>query len=374
MPRPYSLCAFAIVAFLGSVRGYAECNDEQRDHHAHLCDMLGRVRDEPDELAAELQAFAREAGILVDPVLESLEDISEAERLLEEDDDKVPVVLAHGMGDSCFNTGMQSLTKYASQLLGGAYGTCIPTGDTQSEDTINGYFKSMDYNVEVFAEKVRANPKLANGFYGIGLSQGNNVIRGYLAMYNDPPVKRFISINGVNGGVGAVPHCIPKKDGSNELRAKFESICDLLMEQASKRAYNDFAQQHSFQAGYWRDPRPVEKEAYQTYSQLARWNNEIPTVNETLNDNWAKTEKFVWVKAEKDTMVWPPEGEHWGAPDPMDPFKHILPMNETEWYQKDLFGLKTAQEAGKNAFELMPGDHLEFSNDDFKKWINTYLK
>ena len=49
-------------------------------------------------------------------------------------------------------------------------------------------------------------------------------------------------------------------------------------------------------------------------------------------------------------------------------------MNETEWYQKDLFGLKTAQEAGKNAFESFDGDHLEFSNENFKGWIKKYLK
>lgn len=278
-----------------------------------------------------------------------------------------------GMGDSCFNDGMQSLTKFASQLLGGVYGTCIPTGDNLHEDTINGYFKSMDDNVEIFAAKVRSDPKLANGFYGIGLSQGNNVIRGYLSMYNDPPVKRFISINGVNGGVGALPYCTPKK-GANQLSVTLQSVCDMLMEQASKHAYSDFVQKHSFQANYWRDPRPVEKEAYQTFSQLAQWNNEVSNVNETLKENWKKTDKFVWVMAEDDSLVWPPEGEHWGAPDPADPYENILPMNETEWYQKDLFGLKTAQEEGKNAFESFPGDHLQFKDDDFERWVKTYLK
>lgn len=171
----------------------------------------------------------------------------------------------------------------------------------------------MDYNVDVFAAKVFADPKLANGFYAIGLSQGNNVIRGYISKYNNPPVKRFVSINGVNAGVGAVPNCIPK-DETKALSSASRSICDLLMEQASKHAYSEFYQEHSFQAGYWRDPRPVEKTAYQTYSQLAKWNNEGLQVNETLKENWKKTDKFVWVMAEKDTMVWPPEGEHWGAP------------------------------------------------------------
>jgi palmitoyl-protein thioesterase len=79
--------------------------------------------------------------------------------------------------------------------------------------------------------------------------------------------------------------------------------------------------------------------------------------------------------ATEDGMVWPKEGEQWGMPDPDDPFnKRILPMNETEWYQKDLFGLKTAQEAGKNHFESFQGDHLQFTMEDFDRWVTTYFK
>ena len=38
----------------------------------------------------------------------------------------------------------------------------------------------------------------------------------------------------------------------------------------------------------------------------------------------------------------------------------ILPMENTEWYQKDLFGLKIADEAGKFNYEEFAGDHLRF--------------
>ena len=79
--------------------------------------------------------------------------------------------------------------------------------------------------------------------------------------------------------------------------------------------------------------------------------------------------------ATKDKMVWPREGEHWGAPNPeKDPFSDpILPMNETEWYLKDLFGLKTADENGKNHFESFVGNHLRFAMDDFEGWIKKYF-
>lgn len=46
------------------------------------------------------------------------------------------------------------------------------------EDTINGFLLNMDKSVDVFATKVRADPRLAKGFYAFGLSQGNNLIHG----------------------------------------------------------------------------------------------------------------------------------------------------------------------------------------------------
>ena len=63
-----------------------------------------------------------------------------------------------------------------------------------------------------------------------------------------------------------------------------------------------------------------------------------------------------------------------GVPDPENPFHHILPMKEAPWYTEDLFGLRTADESGKNHFESFVGDHLRFTLEDFDRWITTYFK
>lgn len=351
-----------------------ECDAREREQHPILCSHIDRIMADPEGVSRDIHAWAETHGLLVNISQEKESPsgvaIAKQRRLGES---SVPVVFAHGMGDSCFNDGMQHITAHASSLLGGVYSTCIATGKDQHEDTNNGYFLNMNANVDIFAAAVRADPKLANGFHAIGFSQGNNVIRGYIAKYNNPPVNTFISVNGVNAGVGAVPYCRPKGASLNDDESVGFSICDLLMEQASNRAYTDYAQEHLFQANYWRDPRPVEADAYKTYAQLAKYNNEVDQVNQTLVDNFGKTQKFVWIMAEEDTMVWPKEGEHWAAPDPNDPFHTILPMKETEWYQKDLFGLKTADEAGKNVFLSFDGDHLHFSMKDFDGWVTEYL-
>jgi palmitoyl-protein thioesterase len=264
---------------------------------------------------------------------------------------------------------------------------------------------NMNDSIDYFAQKVQQDAQLmsASTFHAIGLSQGNNIVRGYIAKYNSilPSIHTFISINGVNAGIGAVPHCIPeqiiqhsKPPANNIVMTSSSSsvpvdqpslvsldvamtLCDLLMEQASAAAYTTFAQKHSFQANYWRDPRPSVYDTYRTYSQLAVLNNEVinpsQQFNETLRVNWSRTSKFVWIMAQNDRTVWPPLGEQWGAPDPQNPYRHIFNMTETDWYRYDYFGLRTAQEQNKNYFESFPGDHLQFTKEDLQRWVETYL-
>ncbi|KAH8056190.1 palmitoyl-(protein) hydrolase [Aureococcus anophagefferens] len=169
----------------------------------------------------------------------------------------------------------------------------------------------MDKSVDFFAAKIRADPKLAGGFNAFGFSQGNNVIRGYIIKYNDPPV-----------------------------------LGDL--------AYNKLVQDILFQANYYRDPANVRRVLPQELA-LAHWNGE-GEVNATYVANWAKTDNFIWVEGTLDTVVWPRQGEQWGAMDPI-PVEDRAADERDDWYTKDTFGLKTADEAGKNHFESFVGEH-----------------
>jgi len=381
-----------------------QCTENERLVHPHLCVLLDYKSADPVHLANELHRWSRDVGFIFNmpsnddpqiinqnrdalPSAVAVRDTTASKRQLLRvkgpavvDQAVLPTIVAHGMGDSCFNSGMIKFTSHISSLTS-TYAKCIPTGSTQHTDTNNGFFLSMDASVDIFASQIQSIPQFKDGFNAIGLSQGNNIIRGYIARYNDPPVNTFISVNGVNGGTGAVPYCIPKASTTAVTESSSESfssnfICNSLMEVANKRAYTKFAQTHSFQANYWRDPRPQAKEAYSTYSQLAQWNNEGRVYNSTLNENYAKTHKFVWVMALQDEMVWPKEGEQWGAPNPLHPFDgkdNILDREETEWFIKDLFGLKTAEEAGKNHYESFDGPHLGFSMDDVDGWVSKYF-
>ena len=42
------------------------------------------------------------------------------------------------------------------------------------------------------------------------------------------------------------------------------------------------------------------------------WNNEGASVNATYKENFIKVKRFIMIKAEQDSMVYPNEGEWWG--------------------------------------------------------------
>lgn len=277
----------------------------------------------------------------------------------------LPLVFLHGMGDSCFNNGMKSITEESGDYLG-VYSVCIPTGDTRGEDTMNGFILSMDENVDVFAEKVQADPLLANGFNCIGLSQGNNICRGYIQKYNKkgPAVNTHLSIHGPIVGVAALPHCYP--DG------KHGTLCEDISDLLGKFAYNQPMQDFLFQADYFRDVNMISTQEYKSFSEMGQWNNEGDNVNPDIKVNFGLTKKYAMIKANQDSVVVPREGEWWGAFD--TDYTTILTMKETVWYKEDLFGLKTADEAGKIFFNSTEGNHLDFTMEELYGWLDLYIK
>jgi len=293
------------------------------------------------------------------PVFTSLNTVEQSQ-----DGSQYPTVTAHGMGDSCFNEGMKQITEMIATRTG-QYGVCVPTGDSRIVDTERGFFMTMDKSVEVFAEKIRADPKLANGFNCVGFSQGNSLCRGYIQKYNDPPVITFLSVHGTVSGVAGFPNCNP--DGL------LGPVCRELSHLCGDLSYTKTTQDLLFQINYFRDPMRVNTDAYKKYSQIAEWNGEADTgVNETYKVNFGKTKAFAMIKAEKDTMVFPNEGEWWGH-FADGQLKEVLTMKETAWYKNDTFGLRTADEAGKITFNTTSGNHLQFTQEELLWWVDNYF-
>jgi palmitoyl-protein thioesterase len=278
-----------------------------------------------------------------------------------ESETATPIVTAHGMGDSCFNPiSMEKITKMIAQHMN-AYAVCIPTGSSFASDTASGYLTGVEEAVDRFAKGIQADPKLAQGFDAVGFSQGNTLVRGYIHKYNNPPVRRFLSVHGTVSGVANVPGCTVSSSSK---------MCQTLTHALGLPAYTSYIQNHIFQAGYLRDPKRIDSESYKKHSVLAQWNNEGDTFTQSFKDNFVKVEKFVMVEALEDTMVEPKEGEHWSF---LNADRAIVSMRETELYKKDSFGLQTVDKAQKIFFETTAGDHMQFSHTELYGWLDKYL-
>lgn len=322
-----------------------------------LATLILRANTEPEKLAAELRASPIAQLAPVFPERPNKEAVRESA-------DATPIVITHGMGDSCFNPGMKQITADAGTHKG-VYSVCVPGGDNQASDTISGFLVPMDKNVDIFAAKVRNDTKLKDGFDAVGLSQGNSVIRGYIERYNEPPVRNYLAIHGTVMGVAGFPNCNPS--------GLLPGICDTISKLCGDLAYSEIVQNHLFQANYFRDPTRINTTQYKTNSQIAAWNNENPDKqNPQYTKNFESVKSYNMIKALKDTMVFPNEGEHWGQFTPGQ-FKTIQTMKETPLFTQNLFGLQTVATANKIVFNTTAGEHLQFTVEQLNAWIDLYF-
>lgn len=106
---------------------------EEKEYEEKLTNLINKIKSNPEKFIEELSnsEFAALSPTFNSTLLNKKKSKTAGEGL--------PLVFLHGMGDSCFNNGMSSLTKDAGDYKG-VYSTCIPTGDTRLEDTLNGKF------------------------------------------------------------------------------------------------------------------------------------------------------------------------------------------------------------------------------------------
>lgn len=194
-----------------------------------------------------------------------------------------PVVLMHGLGDAGSNPGMQSLAQSIMTKYPGSYATAV--------DVADGFFSFITPvrdQIDQFAAAVRADPKLANGFNVVGLSQGGIVVRGYVEIYNDPPVYNMVSICGVLNGVFDCPlevQIIP-------------FLCDLFKSNPYRFLFNGSIPL-SF-SDYF--VTSMNHSLYLTENTvLPDLNNQLPTKNATYTANFKSLNQAVLVEATEDT-------------------------------------------------------------------------
>ncbi|XP_076239920.1 palmitoyl-protein thioesterase 1 isoform X2 [Calliopsis andreniformis] len=273
-----------------------------------------------------------------------------------------PIVLWHGMGDSCcFSFSLGALKKLIEATLPNVYVYSIRIGNNVVEDVEHGYFGNINEQISEVCERLSKDEHLKNGYNAIGFSQGAQFLRAVIQRCPNPPILNFISLGGQHQGVFGFPNC--------ELLGT--TLCNRVTHVIKYAAYSNFVQRKLIQATYWHDP--YQEQEYKSKSIfMADINNEIQ-INETYKDNLQKLNAMVLVKFANDTIVRPRETEWFGFYKSGQEME-IQNLEESDLYREDRLGLKTLHASGKIHFLSVPGNHLQFDESWFiNDIIKTYL-
>ncbi|KAH8828523.1 palmitoyl-protein thioesterase [Flagelloscypha sp. PMI_526] len=279
-----------------------------------------------------------------------------------------PLVVWHGLGDSYASPGMLEFAELLKEQHPGLFVHLIYVDEDNDKDKEAGFYGYVNDQISLVAEQLAAIPELKDGFDAIGFSQGGQFLRGYVQMYNTPPIRNLITFGSQHMGVSDIPAC----------RA-WDLLCKAARRLAKNAIYGEWAQTNIVQAQYYRDPEHYSE--YLEASQfLAQLNNEHPDRrNSTYAKNFASLENLVLAIFTEDETVIPKESSWFGAEaiEEGDHFsqsrngqsplvtapleRQIIPMRLQPLYQEDWVGLRSLDEAGKVFFETCEGPHMAIS-------------
>ncbi|XP_069478495.1 palmitoyl-protein thioesterase 1 [Ambystoma mexicanum] len=273
-----------------------------------------------------------------------------------------PLVLWHGMGDSCCNPlSMGSIKKMVEQKIPGIYVVSLEIGNTIAQDMENSFFMNANEQVAQVCQQLSKDPNLQHGYNAMGFSQGGQFLRAVAQRCPSPPMFNLISVGGQHQGVYGLPHC----------PGAMSYLCDYIREKLNTAAYTKMVQEHLVQAEYWHDP--LNEEEYRNNSIFLADINQERGINETYKINLLKLKKLVMVKFLQDSMVVPPESEWFGFYKPGQA-KETMSLQESTLYTEDRLGLKAMDKAGQLVFLSSDGDHLHFTDEWFNANLVPYLQ
>ncbi|KAI6199673.1 Palmitoyl-protein thioesterase 1 [Aphelenchoides besseyi] len=201
----------------------------------------------------------------------------------------------------------------------------------------------------------------SDGYHALGFSQGGLFVRALAQRCTNPPVKGIVSIGGPQFGIYGFPYCLGD-----------EGICDTVRRMLNIGAYVSFIQDNLVQAQYWHDPFQLDD--YKDKSIFLADINCERSCNQTqYKANLLRLKYLALVQFTKDEMVVPKESEWFGF-FPENNATHVVPMNQTDFYKKDVLGLKTLNESGRLHLLSVDGNHLQIGEQYFiDKIVKQYF-
>ena len=264
----------------------------------------------------------------------------------------LPVAIIHGFYDSCENAYFPSLVKFIKYNLGD-YATCLRTGEGSDSFSL-----SFQEQADKACEEIKNNENFKGDFSILSISQGGLIAR-YIVQKCEMKgtVKKIVSFGGPMMGTSKVPFCL---EGV---------ICYIINTLVDFFVYGKSIQKGIGPAGYYRTAAHID--AYKSSGNfLVQLNNEGKIIDENSKQKFSQLESLMLIGFKDDKMISPKEtAEFWEY----DKDFNLIPMNKTEVYKKDLFGLQTLDKKNAIHVHYLKGEHTEFDFDDVLRYAIPYL-
>eukprot|EP00884_Botryococcus_braunii_P007153 jgi/Botrbrau1/16439/Bobra.0142s0035.1 len=279
----------------------------------------------------------------------------------------LPVVLWHGMGDSCCgNHSIGAVAERIRHALPGTFVYSIATGASEFEDIYSTYIGNVNIQVTKVCNLLQNISELRNGFNAVGFSQGGQFLRAVVqrCQHSGLKVHTLVTLGGQHQGIMNVPEC-----WEPSVNATPTSVCKAMQEALAYGAYLPWIRDNIIQAQYFKDPYNLP--SYLAYNPfLPDINNELPAKNTTYKDNLASLERLVLFKFSKDLIVVPRESSWFGFYNG----QQLVDLKDSDLYKEDWIGLRELDESGRLDLVECPGQHMHFSLDWFESdVIHPYL-
>ncbi|KAI8904088.1 Alpha/Beta hydrolase protein [Gorgonomyces haynaldii] len=261
-----------------------------------------------------------------------------------------PVVIWHGMGDTCCNP--QSIGKITQDLqswLPGTFVHSIKIGATEDQDRNAGYFDMINRQVDEVCEHLKSVPELEHGFNGLGISQGGLFLRAYVQRCNDPPIKSLMTLGSPHAGVMDLPKCE-------------DFTCRTMRSIVKQGVYLDWVQNRIVQAQYFKQV-PFTQKYLEHNIFLPDLNNELEFKKE-YQDRLSSLTRLVLVRFSEDEMVTPRDSAWFSF---YDDDMNLVPLQGQAVYPL----LKQLDTSGRIYFETMQGGHLHL--EGFEALVKTHF-
>lgn len=291
-----------------------------------------------------LVSFLTFTPVVISSILPSLNPLSSSD----EDDNPLPLIIWHGLGDNYAAEGLAQVANLAQEVNPGTFTYIIRLDDDSSADRTATFFGNVTVQIEKVCADLAAHPILstAPAVDALGFSQGGQFLRGYIERCNFPPVRSLVTFGSQHNGISEFQAC-----GATDW------LCKGAEGLLRSSTWSSFVQSRLVPAQYFRDPNQYD--SYLEFSNfLADINNERALKNQTYKNNLEKLERFIMYMFEDDTTVVPKQSSWFADVNGTE----VTELRKRDIYKEDWIGLKALDKKGGLIFETTPGGHMTLTD------------